>query len=174
MHHFGLVCPPGTSHVTALTGIARELCRRGHRATVFNILDVEDLAKREGMRFHPLGIEHHPKGSFQKFADQFGQKHGVEALRLGLKVAREEIKMLLEEAPDAMRAAGVTALLVDQGQPAGSTLAERLSVPFVTFCNAVPVIPIPTCHPLTWVGDPPARGRTGSRFGSPGVCSMWP
>ena len=38
MHHFGLICPPGTSHVTALTGIARELCRRGHRATVFNIL----------------------------------------------------------------------------------------------------------------------------------------
>jgi hypothetical protein len=58
--------PPGTSHVTGLTTIARGLCGRGHRATVFNILDVEDLARRE-------------------------------------------MAMLLEEAPDAMRDAGDTA-----------------------------------------------------------------
>jgi zeaxanthin glucosyltransferase len=141
MAHFGLVCPPGTSHVTGLTTIARELCARGHQATVFNILDVEDLARREGVGFSPLGVKHHPKGAFKAFSDHLSQLQGIEALRFGLKVAREEIAMLLEEAPDAMRAAGVTALLVDQGQPAGSTIAERLDVPFITVCNAVPVDP---------------------------------
>jgi zeaxanthin glucosyltransferase len=154
MHHFGLICPPGISHVTGLTGIARELCRRGHRATVFNILDVEEAAKREGMGFHPLGQEHHPKGSFQKFADEFGRKHGLEALRFGLKAAREEIKMLLQEAPEAMRAEGVTALLIDQGQPAGSTIAERLSLPFITICNAVPCDPDPNVPPTDSRGGP--------------------
>lgn len=156
MHHFGLIGPPGISHVTGLTGVARELCRRGHRATVFNIQDVEDLAKKEGMGFHALGIEHHPKGSFQRFADEFGRKHGLEALRFGLKVAREEIKMLLEEAPEAMRAAGVTALLIDQGQPAGSSIAERLRLPFITICNAVPCDPDPNVPPSD-SGSGPAR-----------------
>ena len=65
MAHFGLVCPPGTSHVTGLTTVARELCGRGHRATVFNILDVEALAEREGVGFRPLGVQDHPKGAFK-------------------------------------------------------------------------------------------------------------
>lgn len=139
MAHFGLVCPPGTSHVTGLTTIARELVQRGHRATVFNILDVEDLAHREGVEFRALGIADHPRGAFKAFSEKLSELQGLEALRFGLKVARDEIAMLLEEAPAAMTDAGVDVLLIDQGQPAGSTLAERLKVPFVTVCNAVPV-----------------------------------
>jgi len=147
MHHFGLICPPGTSHVTGLTTVARELCQRGHRATVFNILDVEELAHKEAVGFHPLGVAAHPKGFFRQFSDEFRQLHGLDALRFGLKAALGEITMLLEEAPDALRAAGVTTLIVDQGQPAGSTIAERLGLPFVTICNAVPSDPDPRVPP---------------------------
>ena len=156
MAHFGLICPPGSSHVTGLTTIARQLCARGHRATVFNILDVEELAAREGVQFQAIGQAHHPRGSFAAFSQKFSELHGVEALRFGLKVALEEIRMLLDEAPDAMRAAGVTALLVDQGQPAGSSIAERLGVPFVTVCNAVPMDPDPDV-PLSATNWGPAQ-----------------
>lgn len=159
MAHFGLVCPPGTSHVTGLTTIARELCARGHRATVFNILDVEDLANREGVAFRALGVTNHPRGSFKAFSDDLSRLQGIDALRLGLKVAREEIAMLLEEAPHAMTEARVTALIVDQGQPAGSTLAERLNVPFVTICNAVPVDRDPAV-PLSGTSWGPAQSWT--------------
>jgi zeaxanthin glucosyltransferase len=160
MAHFGLVCPPGTSHVTGLTTIARELCGRGHRATVFNILDVEDLARREGVEFRALGVKDHPLGAFKAFSDRQSQLQGLEALRFGMTMARREMAMLLEEAPDAMRDAGVTALLIDQGQPAGSTLAERLNVPFVTICNALAANPDPSVPPAmlgwdlatTWAG----------------------
>jgi MGT family glycosyltransferase len=152
MAHFGLVCPPGTSHVTGLTTVARELCGRGHRATVFNILDVEDLARREGVEFRALGVNEHPRGAFKAFSDQQSQLQGIEALRFGMKMARREIAMLLEEAPQAMRDAGVNALLIDQGQPAGSTIAERLNVPFVTICNALAANPDPSVPPamLDW------------------------
>jgi zeaxanthin glucosyltransferase len=159
MAHFGLVCPPGTSHVTGLTTIARELCRRGHRATVFNILDVEDLARRESVGFVALGVRKHPKGAFKAFSDTLSRLQGIDALRFGLKVAREEIAMLLEEAPDAMTETGVTALIVDQGQPAGSTIAERLNVPFVTVCNAVPVNRDPAV-PLSGTSWGPAQSWT--------------
>jgi MGT family glycosyltransferase len=166
MTHFGLVCPPGTSHVTGLTTVARELSGRGHRATVFNILDVEPLAEREGVGFRPLGVKDHPKGAFKAFSERQSQLEGLAALRFGLQMARAEIAMLLVEGPEAMRSAGVTALLVDQGQPAGSTLAERLGVPFVTICNALAANPDPQAPPAT-VGWGPATtwaGRWRSRL----------
>ena len=166
MAHFGLICPPGTSHVTGLTTIGRELCRRGHRATVFNISDVEDLAAREGVGFQALGATRHPKGSFERFSAQLSHMQGLQALRFGLRVARDEIDMLLDEAPGAMQALGVTSLLVDQGQPAGSTIAERLGLPFITICNAVPVDPNPEVPLSTTSWGPPtsAAGRLRNRL----------
>ena len=59
-----------------------------------------------------------------------------------------------------MAAGGIDALLVDQGQPAGSTLAERLKIPFVTICNAVPVNRDPDV-PLSGTSWDPARSWAG-------------
>ena len=160
MHHFGLICPPGPSHVAGLTTIARELCRRGHSATVFNIPDVEDIARREGVQFRAVGEKDHPKGSFEAFSKSFGRMHGMKAMRFGLGIALSESVMLLDEAPEAMRAAGVTALLIDQGQPAGSTIAERVGVPFITVCNAVHADPDPDVPP-SMVGWGPATSWVG-------------
>ncbi|MBV8834804.1 MAG: glycosyltransferase family 1 protein [Acidobacteriaceae bacterium] len=148
MAHFGLLCPPATSHVTGLSSVGRALISRGHRATLFNILDVEKLAKSEGLEFVPLGIEKHPLGSFRAFSEKIAQLKGIQALRFGLRPALAEIEMLLTEAPDALRAANVDVLLCDQGQPTGSTIAELLGIPFLTICNASPANREP-CVPPT-------------------------
>lgn len=148
MLHFGAICPPGTSHVTAMTTIGRELCRRGHRFTVFNIPDVEALARSEGVEFCPLGVAECPIGSFGEFSEKFARLKGLQALRFGLATALKEIQILLRDAPDAMRSRGISALLVDQGQPAGSTLAQHLAIPFITICNAIAADPDP-CVPPT-------------------------
>ena len=161
VHHFGLLCPPGISHVTCLTAIARELGSRGHRATVFNIPDVAEIAAVEGVSFHALGAKAHPPGSFKAFADTMGGLHGIAAMRYGLKVAGAEILTLLDEAPQAMRAAGVTALLVDQGQPAGSTMRSEWG--FRLSRCAMPRLQIltPRCHPPSRTGTTPTRGSGG-------------
>lgn len=147
MANFGLICPPGTSHVTGLASAGRELQQRGHRVAIFNILDVESTARGAGMHFVPLGAQKHPLGSFQKFSERLTELKGLAALRYGLEIAGAEIEMLLDEAPPALRAAGITALLVDQGQPAGSTLAELLGIPFITICNAPPANSDPRVPP---------------------------
>jgi zeaxanthin glucosyltransferase len=161
MAHFGLICPPGTSHVTGLTTIARKLCERGHRATAFNIIDVKALALREGVEFVQLGKEKHPEGSFAAFSAKYSQLTGMQAARFGLKVARDEIDMLLQEAPDAMRRAGITALIVDRGQPAGSTLAEYLNIPHITIANSVCDQPCPDVPPsfTNWFPPVSSAGR---------------
>src|SRR5579863_14466 len=147
MAHFGLICPPTASHVTGLTTVGRTLCERGHRATVFNILDVESLAMAEGLDFHPLGVHDHPVGSVRKFSEELAGLKGFAIMRRGLQIAQAEVEMLLRDAPQAMRSAGVTALLVDQGQPAGSTIAEVLGIPFFTICNATPAEYEPSVPP---------------------------
>ena len=45
--------------------------------------------------------------------------------------------MLFQDAPEAIKAAGIEALLVDQTSLEGGTVAEFLDIPFVTVCNAV-------------------------------------
>ena len=161
MLHFGAVCPPGASHVTGMTTIGRELRRRGHRFTVFNIPDVEPLAASEDSEFCPLGLDDHPSGSFRKFSEKLSSLKGLPALGFGLATARKEIEMILRDAPDAMRSTGIDALLVDQGQPAGSTLARHLGVPFATICNAIAVIPDPSVPPPTtpWQYNPHGLAR---------------
>ena len=125
----------------------RELRRRGHRFTVFNIADVESLALSEEVEFCPLGVSDCPPGSFREFSEKYSSLKGVPALRFGLSIALREIKVLLRDAPDAMRSRRITALLVDQGQPAGSTLAQHLDVPFITICNAIAADPDPSVPP---------------------------
>ena len=148
MEHFGLICPPAPSHVTALVAIGAELQQRGHRATIFNIADVEPMALVGKLGFEVLGTLEHPLGSLRRFKEQVGRLEGLSALRFGMRMALSETEMLLREAPDAMMSAGVTAMLVDQGEPCGSSIAEHLGLPFFTFCNAVawnrdPVVPPP-------------------------------
>ena len=147
MLHFGAISSPGASHVTAMTAIGRELRQRGHRFTIFNIPDIESLALSEDSEFCPLGAADYPKGSLRTYGEQLSKTKGIRSLRLGVAKAIAEIEMLLREAPDAMRSRGITALLVDQMQPAGSTLAEQLGIPFVTICNAVAAVPDPSVPP---------------------------
>jgi zeaxanthin glucosyltransferase len=160
MAHFGLICPPGPSHVTALTGIARELCRRGHRATLFGVLDVETLARHEGVEFHPLGARKFPRGALEAFTLQLSHLHGFKVMAFARQKELDEITMFLEEAPDAMRTAGVTALLIDQVLVPGSSIAEHLNVPFITVCNAAPMDSDPGV-PLPYLGWGPASSWAG-------------
>ena len=120
-----------------------------------------------------MGADEHPLGSLRKFSEKLSTLKGLPALRFGLATAVEEIEMLLRDAPGAMRASGVTALIVDQGQPAGSTLAERLRLPFVTVCNAVtgPPFPDPAVPPsLTpWQYTSQWLGRLRNRAAYSGI-----
>ena len=130
-----------------MTTIGRELRRRGHRFTVFNIPDVESLVTSEDIEFCALGVDDHPAGSFRRYAEELSRLKGLPAYRLGLARGIGEIQMLLRDAQDAMRSRRITALLVDQMQPAGSTLAQHLGIPFVTICNAVAAVPDPSVPP---------------------------
>ena len=148
MTHFGIISPPVPGHLNPFAALGRELARRGHRVTVFHMADLEPRLRSEGLEFRVIGKSDHPVGTLPRTLKQIGSLSGISAMKFTVKAAAGSSEMFLRDGPAAIADAGVTALLVDQMEPAGATIAEHLNLPYVTVCNALamnrePAIPPP-------------------------------
>lgn len=132
----------------AFAAIAGELQRRGHRVTVFQAEELQPGISARGLDFRPL-----PSHAFsvQRYVDLVNAQRGI-SLRNFLEYATRSARMLCEEAPAALRDAGVDGVVVDIAQPGGATAAEIVGLPFVTVCNALPLHSEPDVPPdfLPW------------------------
>ena len=145
--HFGIIGPPVAGHIHPFGALGRELKARGHQVTLFQMADVEERARAEGVDFATLGQSDHPPGSLPESLAKLGRLDGLAALRFTVQAVRKTTEMICRDAPDAVRGTGVDLLLVDQTEPAGGTVAERLGLPFVTICNALAINREPTVPP---------------------------
>jgi MGT family glycosyltransferase len=139
MIHFGIVSPPVSGHIHPFAALGRELLSRGHRVTYFQVVDLEEKISSEGLGFVPIGESDHPRGSLPASLAQLGQLKGTAALRFTIRAVERTTEMTCRDLPDAVRRAGVDALLVDQMEEAGGAVAEHLGIPFVTVCNALAI-----------------------------------
>jgi zeaxanthin glucosyltransferase len=148
MKHFGIISPPVSGHINPFAALGRELLARGHRITYFQMPDLEEKIRSEGLDFSAIGGSDHPRGSLHESLAQLGQLKGTAALRFTIRAVARTSIMVCRDAPAAIRAAGVDALLVDQMEPAGGAVADHLGLPFVSICNALainrdPIVPPP-------------------------------
>lgn len=148
MTHIGIICPPVPSHINSAAAIGRDLQKQNHRVTILGILDIEAKVRSEELEFYPLGQSDHPLGSLQKSLSQLGQLSDLAALRFIIRAAEKTTRMICRDAPRAIEALGIEALLVDQTEPAGGTVADYLGIPFVTFCSALAVNQDPNLPPF--------------------------
>ncbi|BBD66902.1 glycosyl transferase family protein [Nostoc commune NIES-4072] len=137
MTHFGLICPAATGHLNPMTTLGHELKKRGHRVTLFGILDAQSKTLAAGLEFWAIGESEFPRGVMAQLFAQLGKLSGLAALRYTIAWIEKMAAMFLREAPQALKEAGVEALLVDQVSPEGGTIAEFLGIPFVSVCNAM-------------------------------------
>ncbi|MBD1911730.1 MULTISPECIES: glycosyltransferase [unclassified Leptolyngbya] len=131
MVHFGIICPPYPGHLNPQTALGRELQSRGHRVTVLQISDVEPLVRSEGVGFHAIGQSTYQPGSLAQTFVQLARLSEIEALQYSVKFCREVTEIICRDAPAAIAQLGIDALLVDQLEPAGETVAEGLGLPFI-------------------------------------------
>jgi zeaxanthin glucosyltransferase len=173
MAHFGIISPPVAGHLHPFGALGRELISRGHRVSCLHMADVGERARSEGLEFIEIGQEDHPPGSLQKSLSALGKLHGHAALRFTIGAVARTSLMVCRDAPAAVRAAGIDALLVDQMEPAGGAVAEHLGVPFITVCNALalnaePTVPPPftawTYRDSWWASTRNRIGYTASRL----------
>lgn len=137
MTHFGIISPPVPGHLNPFAALGRELARRGHRVTVFHMADLEARLRSEGLEFRAIGKSDHPAGTLPRTLKQIGSLSGISAMKFTVKAAARSSEMFLRDGPAAIADAGVNAMLVDQMEPAGATIAEHLDLPYVTVCNAL-------------------------------------
>ena len=141
-----------------MAALGRELRSRGHRVTFLQIPDVELLVHSEGLNFWAIGQSAYQPGTLAKTFQHLGKLSGLEALRYSVNFCQHVTAIICQDAPSAIEAAGIEALLVDQLEPAGETVAEFLGIPFICVCCAqaihqkadVPPFFTPWSYQNTW------------------------
>jgi MGT family glycosyltransferase len=140
MSHFGFLSYPAPGHLYPLTALARRLQQRGHQVTYFQVADVEPFIRAAGLEYHQIGAADHPPGTLRQIIEPLGRLIGLAGLRYTVQeLVCRDATMVLRDAPAAVRAAGVDALVVDQAEVAGGSVAEQLGLPFVTAIATLPL-----------------------------------
>lgn len=145
MSHFGFLSHSAHGHLYPLTALARRLQQRGHQVTYFQVTDAERFIRAAGLRFYQIGAVDYPPGAMRQLLEPLSRLKGLAGLRYSVQelVCRESA-MVLRDLPAAVRDAGVEALVVDQIEVAGGTVAEHLGLPFVTAIATLPINLDPT------------------------------
>jgi zeaxanthin glucosyltransferase len=125
MAHIGVLIPGALGHLNPASCLGRELQARGHRVTVFQVLDLEDAVRRTGLVYQAIGQKQFPRGRYKHYLAHLGTLKGLAALRYTIRFFAFRSRMLCAEAPDLIRELGIEFLLVDEVEPAGAIVAER-------------------------------------------------
>jgi UDP:flavonoid glycosyltransferase YjiC (YdhE family) len=162
--HFAVIGPPLAGHYRPLSNLAAELIARGHRATFIHHADAAGLVQAAGAAFEPVGAGAPPLAGWtgpmariKGFAGLGGVMHGMVRFT----------DMLCRDAPPVLERIGAEAVIVDQLEPAGTLVAERLGLPFVSVANALPInreVGVPPPY-VGWAYDPSPRGLKRNRGG---------
>lgn len=138
MTHFGILTPgAATGPLNTMLPLGQELQRRGHQVTLFGLPECQPKAAAAGIAFSSVGTAEFPVGSGAQVLSKLGQLQGLAALRYTLELLQQIATVTLRDAPTTIKAAGVDALLVNQGAVEGGTIADHLDLPFVTVCSAL-------------------------------------
>jgi MGT family glycosyltransferase len=139
----------------------------------FQVADLEPPIRAAGLEFHQIGRDDFPPGSLRVRDEELGKLTGRAALRCGLRGVERKAAMLFRDAPAAIRDEGVDALIVDQIEMAGGTVAEHLGLPFVSAAVALPINAdpsVPHCT-LPWPHRTGGWARLRNRLGN--AASAW-
>jgi MGT family glycosyltransferase len=119
------------------------------------------------LEFVAIGCRSHPPGTLPKSLAHRATLVGLAALRFTIGEIRATTEMMLRDAPGALQREQVDALLVDQMEAVGSTLAERIGVPFFTICSGLALNDEPDIPPpfTGWQYSPTPIARFRNRLG---------
>ncbi|HZF44400.1 MAG TPA: glycosyltransferase [Sphingomonadaceae bacterium] len=134
--------------------------RRGHRATFLHQPDAARMVAGAGIGFHAIGADTYPPGSLDAWIGRMARLNGPVGLRGLIAETAAQTDMIAREAPGAMRALGVDAVVADQMEPGAGLAAEHLRLPFVTTATGLPINREPGVPPpyVAWDYDASERG----------------
>jgi len=147
MEHIGIICPNTRGHLNAMVALAEATRARGHGVTFFLLGEPPSSIAAAGFEIVSLGGSVFPAEQYQAEFQKLGSLQGRAALKHTLAIGARAADAMLEVGPAVVRAASVTALVVDQASFPGGTVADQLRIPFATVCNALLLNPDPAVPP---------------------------
>jgi MGT family glycosyltransferase len=165
--HIGILPLPYPGHLYPSAALGAHLKGRGHRVTFFGLADAEAFVTNLGFDYVAISREQCPVGYTRRVTEELGKLRGRRGLKFTIEVACKRIDATMGSAPAAIREAAVEALVLDQAEMAGSTVAEHLKLPYVHLANALMLNMEPDVPPFSmgWgVGGPltKLRNRAGN------------
>ena len=137
MAHIGVLCLPVPSHLNLFLVLSKTLLSRGHRVTFFGIPEVKEKIIAAGPDFVRLEPESVPTGTISSLVDGMGNARGHAAVKMQRRFDELRSLSILGEGPSVISRALPDVLVVDQTEPAGGSVAEKLALPWVTVCSAL-------------------------------------
>ncbi|MDJ0579529.1 glycosyltransferase [Crocosphaera sp.] len=149
MKHIGLYCVNETGHLNTMLPLGKGLQKKGYQITFFGVPDAETKIKAANLDFYPIGADIFPLGSTEAlFNKKLSKLKGIPALQFTINWFYQSAQIFLEEGANALEKTGVEALIVDQLNPEGGTVAQLLDIPFITVCSALPFNQEPGIPPV--------------------------
>jgi MGT family glycosyltransferase len=148
MLRIGILSFSSPGHFYPLTALGRRLQSRGHEVVYFQVADLERPIRAAGLEFRQIGREDFPPGTLRARDEEVNKLKGLAAIRAAIRGIERQALMVFRDAPDAIRDEGIDALLVDQIEMGGGTVADHLGLPFVSVAAALPVNLDPSAPPV--------------------------
>jgi zeaxanthin glucosyltransferase len=166
MIRFGIICPELSGHLNPMMALARALQSRGHSVAFFQRPMSQAKVESAGFACRTFGEAEFPTERMRAELAELARLSGIGALRYTIDLFRRRIEVCLRDVPDAARSLGIDALLVDETNWEGATIAERLGVPFVTVSNALCLRSEPGIPPFftSWAYRDTLLGRLRNRL----------
>ncbi|MBS0167973.1 MAG: hypothetical protein JSR29_17940 [Nitrospira sp.] len=147
MSHVGILCPNVPGHLNPMVALADAIRTRGHRITFFLLGAPPSSIAEAGFEIVGLGGTVFSPDQYQAEIHKLGSLQDRAALKHTLAIGARAAEAVLEVGPTVVRAAGVTALVVDQASFPGGTVANQLGLPFASVGNALLLNPDPAVPP---------------------------
>jgi len=146
MSRIGFFSFLGAGHLYPATALGRVLASRGHEVTFFHVTSAKAAVSASGLKF--CSIEE-PDRPFRVPAQRWGRRQRKWDETLEALVSNAE--RVLRRGPDAVGAARIDGLVVDQYDLAAGSVAELLGIPFINICG-IPLLYLDDVVPPTFFG----------------------
>lgn len=130
-----------------MAALGRTLTAAGDEVIAFQLPELKRTIEAEGLEFRSILAGDEDRMGLAAAIARLGTMNGFAAIRFTIRCGSQLADLVCRAGPAALAAARLDLALVDQNEPAGATVAEKLGIPFISVSSALPLNREPAVPP---------------------------